>query len=454
MADTTFLAWPFFEDSHRALARDVAAWWRHHGAALPDGEPRHDDGLTRARGPHAGVAADPPAAAAAAGAGDDAWTTCRQIVRRLGEAGWLRYAVPGAAAAHPADTADTAGTADTATPAAAATSPAQPGGLDVRTLCLLRETLARGSALADFAFALQGLGSGPLSLFGSDEQRRRYLPGVAAGTAIPAFALSEAAAGSDVAAMRTTARRAGDGYVIDGEKTWISNAGIADFYVVFCRLPEGGERSYAALVVDAANPGCQVVERLHVISPHPLGTVAFTGCQVPESALVGEPGGGMRVALATLDVFRPTVGAAALGLARRALDEAAAHARTRQVFGQALAAHQLTQAKLADMATAVDASALLVYRAAWMRDRGGASRITREAAMAKLFATEAAQRVIDDAVQILGARGVEAGAPVERLYREIRALRIYEGASEIQRLVIAGQLLKACAAEAHDADPR
>ncbi len=447
MADTTFLAWPFFEDSHRALARDVAAWWRQHGAALPDGEPRHDDGATRGSAPHAGGAADPPAA----GAGDDAWTACRQIVRRLGEAGWLRYAVPLAAAAHPAGTADSA---ETATAAAAATVPSQPGALDVRTLCLLRETLARGSALADFAFALQGLGSGPLSLFGSDEQRRRYLPGVAAGTAIPAFALSEAAAGSDVAAMRTTARRAGDGYVIDGEKTWISNAGIADFYVVFCRLPEGGERSYAALLVDAANPGCKVVERLHVISPHPLGTVAFTGCQVSESALVGEPGGGMRVALATLDVFRPTVGAAALGLARRALDEAAAHARTRQVFGQALAAHQLTQAKLADMATAVDASALLVYRAAWLRDRGGASRITREAAMAKLFATEAAQRVIDDAVQILGARGVAAGAPVERLYREIRALRIYEGASEIQRLVIAGQLLKACAAEAHDADPR
>ncbi len=304
-------------------------------------------------------------------------------------------------------------------------------------------TFARGSALVDFAFALQGLGSGPLSLFGSAAQRRDYLPRVAAGRAIAGFALSEAAAGSDVGAMRATARRDGAGYVLDGQKTWISNAGIADFYVVFCRLPAGGDRSYAAFVVDADTPGLRVGERLEVIAPHPLGTLELEGCRVPAGALVGEPGRGLRVALATLDVFRPTVGAAALGLARRALDEALAHVRRREVFGQPLAGHQLTQARLADMATAIDASALLVYRAAWARDRGGTARVTREAAMAKLFATEAAQRVVDDAVQLLGARGVQAGAPVERLYREVRALRIYEGTSEIQRLVIAGQVLAA-----------
>ncbi len=402
MADTSFLAWPFLDDAHRALARRAAAWWEAEGRTMPDGE---------------GTPAAP----------GDAWRDCREIVRRLGEAGWLRHAVPHAG-----------------------------GALDVRTLCLLRETWARGSALADFAFALQGLGSGPLSLFGTAEQRAAYLPRVAAGTAIPAFALSEAAAGSDVAAMRATARRDGGDYVLEGEKTWISNAGIADFYVVFCRLPEGGEKSYAAFVVEAANPGLRVAERLAVSAPHPLGTVVLDRCRVPAGALVGEPGRGLRVALATLDVFRPTVGAAALGLARRALDEAVAQARDRRAFGQPLAGHQLTQAKLADMATAIDASALLVYRAAWASDRamaaagavagpGAARRVTREAAMAKLFATEAAQRVIDDAVQLLGARGVVAGSPVERLYREVRALRIYEGTSEIQRLVIAAQVLAAAA---------
>jgi acyl-CoA dehydrogenase len=402
MADTSFLGWPFFDDGHRALARQAEDWWRREGATLPD--PERDDG------------------------DGDAWEACRAIVRRLGDAGWLRHVVPGRAehAGHEERTA-AAGTA----------------GLDVRTLCLLRETFARGSALADFAFAMQGLGSGPLSLFGTEAQRREYLPRVAAGQAIAAFALSEAEAGSDVGAMRTTARRDGGDYVLDGQKHWISNAGIADFYIVFCRLPEGGDRSYAAFVVDADRPGLRVGERFDVTAPHPLGTLELDGCRVPGSALVGEPGRGLRVALATLDVFRPTVGAAALGLARRALDEALAHVRGREVFGQPLARHQLTQAKLADMATAVDASALLVYRAAWARDRGGAARVTREAAMAKLFATEAAQRVVDDAVQLLGARGVLAGAPVERLYREVRALRIYEGTSEIQRLVIAGQVLAA-----------
>jgi acyl-CoA dehydrogenase len=418
MADTSFLGWPFFDDGHRALARQAEDWWRREGATLPDPERDGGDG--------------------------DAWEACRAIVRRLGDAGWLRHVVPGRSQAgghleHPGRE-EHAERSPRPEPAGAA-------GLDVRTLCLLRETFARGSALADFAFAMQGLGSGPLSLFGTEAQRREYLPRVAAGRAIAAFALSEAEAGSDVGAMRTTARRDGGDYVLDGRKCWISNAGIADFYVVFCRLPEGGDRSYAAFVVDADRPGLRVGERFDVTAPHPLGTLELAGCRVPAGALVGEPGRGLRVALATLDVFRPTVGAAALGLARRALDEALAHVREREVFGQPLARHQLTQAKLADMATAVDASALLVYRAAWARDRGGVPRVTREAAMAKLFATEAAQRVVDDAVQLLGARGVLAGAPVERLYREVRALRIYEGTSEIQRLVIAGQVLAAAARE-------
>ncbi|HSF38774.1 MAG TPA: acyl-CoA dehydrogenase family protein [Thermoanaerobaculia bacterium] len=387
MPDASFLAWPFFEDSHRALARELDDWCRREIAPLAE----HED--------------------------DDVDASCRELVRRLGEGGWLRHAV------------------------------ARDGGLlDVRSLCLIRETLARFSGLADFAFALQGLGSGPLSLFGTGEQRSAWLPRVAAGKAIPAFALSEAEAGSDVGAMTTTARRDGDGYVIDGGKTWISNAGIADFYVVFCRFPEVGERAFAAFLVEADNPGFRVSERIDVMAPHPLGTLVFESCRVPAGALVGEAGKGLKVALATLDVFRPTVGAAALGFARRALDEALGHAVRRTVSGKPLAEHQLTQGRLADMAVDVDASALLVYRAAWTRD-AGAERITREAAIAKLFSTEAAQRVIDAAVQLLGGRGVVSGAPVERLYREVRALRIYEGTSEIQRLVIAGQLIAGMAGQ-------
>jgi len=270
---------------------------------------------------------------------------------------------------------------------------------------------------------------------------------VAAGQAIPAFALSETEAGSDVGAMQTTARQDGDGWVIDGEKTWISNAGLADFYVVFCRLPEAGEKGFGCFLVEASNPGLKVTARIDVLAPHPLGTITFQDCRVPEDALIGEPGKGLKVALATLDVFRSTVGAAALGFARRALDEALAWTRDRRAFGKNLVDYQLTQARLADMAVEVDASALLVYRAAWTRD-SGAERITREAAMAKLFATEAAQRVIDGAVQLLGGRGVVAGSPVERLYREVRALRIYEGTSEIQRLVIAGQIFAGAAGAA------
>jgi acyl-CoA dehydrogenase len=387
MADASFLSWPFFADAHRTLARDFDSWC---GREIEPLEGKEDEDLDG---------------------------TCREIVRRLGAGDWLRHAV------------------------AVDSKP-----LDVRSLCLIRETLGRHSGIADFAFALQGLGSGPVSLFGSEAQRRTWLPRVAAGEAIPAFALSEAEAGSDVAAMSTTARKDGAGWVIDGEKTWISNAGLADFYIVFSRLPEAGEKGFAAFLVEAANPGLKVTARIEVLAPHPLGTITFQDCRVPAEALIGEPGKGLKVALATLDVFRSTVGAAALGFARRALDEALAWTRSRRAFGKNLADFQLTQARLADMAVEVDAAALLVYRAAWTRD-AGAARITREAAMAKLFATEAAQRVIDGAVQLLGGRGVVAGSPVERLYREVRALRIYEGTSEIQRLVIAGQLLTGAASE-------
>jgi alkylation response protein AidB-like acyl-CoA dehydrogenase len=313
--------------------------------------------------------------------------------------------------------------------------------VDVRSLCIIRETLARHDPLAEFCFALQGLGTGPLSLYGSEVLRRRYLPDVAAGRRIAAFALSERNAGSDVSAMATIARQDRDGWLIDGEKTWISNAGIADHYVVFCRTPDLGERAFGAFMVDAGNPGLAVTERIDVIAPHPLGTIAFRQCRVPADATVGDAGKGLRVALGTLDVFRATVGAAATGMARRALAEALAHCRERKVSGRALSDFQLTQGRLADMATAIDASALLVYRAAWTKDVG-AERVTREAAMAKLHATESAQRVIDSAVQLLGGLGLVSGSPVERLYREIRALRIYEGTSEIQRLVIAGQLLE------------
>jgi acyl-CoA dehydrogenase len=383
MPDRSFLDWPFFDTAHAELAHALDAWCAAN--------------LSRHR------------------PGDDVDAACRALVRQLGDGGWLRLVVP---AAH--------------------------GGsherLDVRSICVARETLARWDSLADFALAMQGLGSAPISLFGDEPLQRRYLPRVSTGGAIAAFALSEPTAGSDVTAMCTSARRDGDWYVIDGEKTWISNAGIADFYVVFCRLPEGGEKSFVALVVDADNPGLRVSERIEVIAPHPLGRVTLENCRVRRDAMLGGPGKGLRVALGTLDIFRSTVGAAALGFARRALDEALRRVLERQAFGQRLAEFQLTQARLAEMATSIDTSALLVYRAAWVRDRG-AARVTREAAMAKLHATESAQRVIDDAVQLFGGQGVVRGEPVEQLYREIRALRIYEGTSEIQKLVIAGQLL-------------
>jgi acyl-CoA dehydrogenase len=337
----------------------------------------------------------------------DVDASCRALVGRLAAAGLLRLSVE----------------------------------LDVRSLCLARETLAYHGGLADFAFAMQGLGSAAVSLFGTDAQKDALLPRVVAGEAITAFALSEPDAGSDVAAVATTARRDGDAFVLDGVKTFISNGGIADTYVVIARTGEAaGARGLSAFLVDAYNLGLRIVERIDVIAPHPLATIAFGGCRVPADALIGTAGDGFKVAMATLDVFRPTVGAAALGLARRAFDETLAHVRTREVYGAPLAELQLVQGKLAEMALAIDTSALLIYRAAWAKDNG-AARITREAAMAKLHATESAQRVVDSAVQLHGGLGVAVGHPVERLYREVRALRIYEGASEVQQVIIAKQAL-------------
>ncbi|NHZ61734.1 acyl-CoA dehydrogenase family protein [Massilia genomosp. 1] len=340
--------------------------------------------------------------------GRDVDGACRTLVRQLGDGGWLDHAV---------------------------------GAIDTRAICLIRETLARHDGLADFAFAMQGLGSGAISLFGSAANKERYLPRVARGEAIAAFALSEPQAGSDVAALQCAAVPDGDGYVLTGEKTWISNGGIADFYVVFARTGEApGARGISAFIVDADTPGLSVAERIEVIAPHPLARLRFDGCRVPGSQRLGEAGQGFKVAMATLDVFRTSVAAAALGFARRAFDEAIAHASTRRMFGQTLADFQLTQAKLAEMATGIDAAALLTYRAAWQRDQG--RKVTKEAAMAKMTATETAQKVIDAALQMFGAMGVVSEHPVERLYREIRALRIYEGATEVQQLIIARELLR------------
>ena len=385
MPDRSFLAWPFFDDRHRALAAKLDAWTAAEIEPLAHGE-RDVDALSR------------------------------RFVGMLGDAGWLRYAVPREYGGHFAK-------------------------LDVRSLCLVREALARISGLADFAFAMQGLGSASIALYGSEALKRHYLPRVCAGRQIAAFALSEPEGGSDVSALRVTAQRDGEEYVLDGSKTWISNAGIADHYVVFARTGEApGAKGLSAFVVDAAMPGLTVSERIAVIAPHPLGTLSFTECRVPVSQLLGKPGDGFKIAMATLDIFRSTVGAAALGFARRALDEAIGHVGRREVFGKPLAEFQMTQQKLADMATEIDAAALLIYRAAWTKDCM-AERVTREAAMAKMYATEAAQRVIDAALQLHGGMGVVSGVPVERLYREIRALRIYEGTTEIQKLVIASQVL-------------
>ncbi len=385
MARDSSLALPFFDDGHRRLATELDTW---AAAAL-------------ARVDHS-----------------DTDAACRHLVKALGEAGWLRYCVPGAfGGAHEV--------------------------LDSRSLVVCRETLARHDGLADFAFAMQGLGSGPLSLAGPAALQAAWLPRVARGEALAAFALSEPEAGSDVAAIACQARLDGDAWVLDGEKTWISNGGIADFYCVFARTDaaeQRGTRGLSAFLVPADTPGLGIAERIDVIAPHPLARLRFEGCRVPGNHLLGEVGQGFKLAMRTLDIFRASVAAAAVGFARRALDEALAHTRSRAMFGQHLADFQLTQATLGDMAADIDAAALLTYRAAWCRDTTGA-RTTREAAMAKMVATENAQRVIDRALQLHGGLGVKRGSVVESLYREIRALRIYEGATEVQRLIIGRDLL-------------
>lgn len=391
MADTSYLDWPFFDDGHRQLAADITGWAATELGAGDHPEPAGDAALD---------------------------AEAKSLAAKLGAAGWLKYAVPAAY-----------------------------GGalenLDARSLCIARMSLGYHSGLADFVLAMQGLGSGSITLYGTEEQKAKYLPGVAAGTQLAAFAISEAEGGSDVAAMTTSAALDGRDYVVNGAKTWISNAGLAHHYVLFARTGEApGSKGISAFVVDADTPGLEVSERISVIAPHPLGTITFTDCRVPAANMLGGPGEGFKVALTTLDIFRATVGAAALGFARRALDEATGRAKSRSLFGQNLSEFQLIQEKIADMALKIDAAALLVFRAAWVKDVQG-RRVTREAAMAKLYATEAAQESIDQAVQIFGGTGVVSGVPVERLYREIRALRIYEGTSEIQKLIIAGEALKA-----------
>jgi acyl-CoA dehydrogenase len=380
-------SWPFFDASHRQFGATLADW---AGREVH----KHVD--------HA-----------------DVDKSCRALVRALGDAGWLKAVVPAAY-----------------------------GGLheklDVRTLCAAREILSWHDSLADFSFAMQGLGTGSISLFGSDDIKAKYLPPVREGRHLAAFALSEPEAGSDVSALATTATKDGPGHVrIDGMKTWISNGGIADHYIVFARTGEApGARGLSAYVVDADTPGLEIAGRIDVIAPHPLSALRFTGCRVPLTHQLGGPGDGFKVAMATLDIFRSTVAAAALGLARRGFDEMTERSATRILFGAPLADLQLTQAAIADSAIDIDAAALLVYRAAWEKDRGTA-RITRESSTAKAFSTEMAQRVIDRAVQIFGGNGVRVGCKVEALYREIRALRIYEGATEVQKLIIAREVLKA-----------
>jgi acyl-CoA dehydrogenase len=379
MSDSNFLDWPFFDDDHRRLADDLESWC----------ESEIDE-------TH----------------GEDLDSECRALIAKLGAGGWLRYCVP---AAH-------GGVHET---------------LDVRSLSLIRETLARHSGLADFAFAMQGLGSGTISLFGSEAQKAAYLPAVARGEKIAAFALTEPESGSDVASMTTSAEETDEGYVVNGAKTYISNGGIADYYILFARTgEEPGARGVSAFLVDADTAGLDASERIRVIAPHPLATLRFTDMRLPASALLGKSGRGFAQAMATLDVFRTTVGAAALGFARRALDEATERVLERRLGAGTLADNAIVQSMLAEMALDVDASALLVYRAGWLRDVQG-QRNSREAAMAKLHATDRAQSVIDKAVQLFGGLGVTHGVAVESLYREIRALRIYEGASEVQKIVIA-----------------
>lgn len=383
------LEWPFFDEAHGELVHELERWCVHQQlSALDD---------------------------------TDVYTTCRDLVRRLGTAGWLRYSVPsgegGALGGHYKQ-------------------------LESRSLCLIRETLGRHHTLADFAFAMQGLGAGPISLGGSIALKKRYLPLVATGDSIAAFALSESDAGSDVAALTCSADRDGDHYVITGQKTWISNGGLADFYCVFVRTDlNAGSRGITAFVVDADTPGLEVEETLEVMSPHPLATLRFDNCRVPAFCMLGELNQGFRLAMRTLDVFRCSVAAAALGFSRRALDEGLRHARHRKMFGQTLMDFQLTQAAFGDIAAVIDQSALLTYRAAWARDVTERP-VTSETAMAKMVSTESAQWIIDRVLQMFGGQGVLRNTPIERLYRDIRALRIYEGATEVQKLIIARELLK------------
>lgn len=394
MAARSFLDWPFLTERHREFAADLDAWACERLGERVSAEDRQSVDVA-----------------------------CRQLVRDLGAAGWTRFCVPSAPA------------------------PNSEARFDVRALALIRESLARYDALADFAFAMQGLGSGAIALAGSPDIKNRYLPRVAAGEAIAAFALSEPEAGSDVAALKCRATQTPNGYRLDGEKTWVSNGGIADFYCVFARTRAPAQRSngttspegISAFVVDAASAGLSISRRIDTLSPHPLASVQFESCPVPATHRLGAEGEGFKIAMRTLDVFRTSVAGAAIGFAQRALDAALAHSRERRLFGRTLADFQLTQAALADMATGIDAARLLTYRAAWLRDRG--ERASSEVAMAKLSATETAQQVIDRAVQLFGGRGVSRGEIVERLYRDIRALRIYEGASEVQKLIIGRELI-------------
>jgi acyl-CoA dehydrogenase len=389
MTSSSHLDWPFLEPRHKTLAIELERWARSElSENLKDHSVR---------------------------AVDDA---CRRLVRQLGEGGWLKYATGGTAYGASGDT------------------------IDTRAVCLIRETLARYSGLADFAFAMQGLGSGAISIFGTQEQKQNYLPQVAKGTAIAAFAISEPDAGSDVSALQCAARKDGGDYLINGEKTWISNGGIADFYLVFARTGEApGAKGISAFIVDANSPGLEIAERIEVMAPHPLARLDFKDCRIPATQRLGDSGQGFKIAMSTLDIFRSSVAAAAVGFARCALHESLSRSTSRKMFGQALADFQLTQAKLAKMATDIDAAALLTYRAAWLKDRG--QPVTVEAAMAKMTATEIAQQAIDSAVQIFGALGVVSEQVVERLYREIRPLRIYEGATEVQQLIIARGIIMA-----------
>ena len=382
MADQTYLHWPFFEDRHRELAARLDAWCKDNLAGIDHG---------------------------------DTDAACRELVSRLGRDGWLEHSAIDPASAD--------------------------SKLDVRTLCLIRETLGRHDGLADFSFAMQGLGTGAIQLFGTQQQKEQWLPLTRSGKAISAFALSEPKSGSDVANIEASARLDGDHYILSGEKTWISNGGIADIYCVFVRTGEApGARGISAFLLPGNTPGLEIAERLNVIAPHPLARLRFNDIKLPASSMIGEAGRGFGIAMSVLDVFRSTVGAAALGFARRALDESLKRVSERQLFGAAMAELQMVQGHIADMALDIDASALLIYRSAWTKD-SGAPRVTREAAMAKLHGTEAAQRVIDAAVQLHGGDGVRSGHPVESLYREIRALRIYEGASDVQKVVIARSVL-------------